>query len=547
MKTKETMGKNLWYKNAVFYEVYVRAFYDSSGDGHGDLRGLIGKLDYIQELGVDCLWLLPTYPSPLKDDGYDISDYCNVLPEYGTLNDFKALLDAAHARGLRVITDLVLNHTSDQHPWFQAARADRSSPYREYYVWSDSDQKYKQARIIFLDTEKSNWSWDEVAGQYYWHRFYASQPDLNYDNPAVQSEMLEVVKFWLELGIDGFRADAVPYLFEREGTNCENLPQTHDFLKHLRSYVDKNYPGRVLLCEANQWPEDVRPYFGDGDEFHMGFHFPLMPRIYMALHKGEKSSLEWILDRTPSIPENCQWCVFLRNHDELTLEMVTEEERQWMWETYAPDPRMRLNLGIRRRLAPLLDNDRRKIELANSLLFTLPGSPVIYYGDEIGMGDDIWLSDRNGVRTPMHWDDDNNAGFSKADPQALYSPVIENDQFGPQKVNVNLQQSDPDSLWHRIQRMIEVRKAHPAFGYGGLRWVKTGTNAVAGYLRLYKGERLLILNNLSQDSQMLKIDLPDGCTGDPIDLLTGISIPNVVNNALTIKIGPNKFIWLYLY
>ena len=547
MKTKKITNNNLWVKNAVFYEVYVRAFYDSSGDGDGDLRGLIEKLDYIRELGVDCLWLLPTYPSPLKDDGYDISDYCNVLPEYGTLDDFKTLLGAAHARGIRVITDLVLNHTSDQHPWFQAARADRSSPYRDYYVWSDSDQKYSQARIIFLDTEQSNWSWDEAAGQYYWHRFYASQPDLNYDNPAVRSEMLEVVKFWLELGIDGFRADAVPYLFEREGSNCENLPETHDFLKHLRSYVDKNYPGRVLLCEANQWPEDVRPYFGDGDEFHMGFHFPLMPRIYMALHKGEKSSLEWILDRTPSIPENCQWCVFLRNHDELTLEMVTEEERQWMWETYAPDPRMRLNLGIRRRLAPLLDNDRRKIELANSLLFTLPGSPVLYYGDEIGMGDDIWLPDRNGVRTPMHWDDDRNAGFSRADPRALYSPVINDDQFGPRVVNVESQRSEPGSLWHVIQHMIAVRKVHPAFGYGGLRWVETGTNAVAGYLRLYKGERLLILNNLSQDSQVLKIDLPDGCTGDPIDLLTGISIPNVVNNVLTIKIGPNKFIWLHLY
>jgi len=542
----EITKNNLWYKNAVFYEVYVRAFYDSNGDGHGDLRGLIEKLDYIQDLGVDCLWLMPTYPSPLRDDGYDISDFYNVLPEYGTLEDFKALLDAAHERGLRVITDLVLNHTSDQHPWFQAARSDRSSPYREYYVWNDSDQKYQDARIIFLDTEKSNWTWDESAGQYYWHRFYASQPDLNYDNPAVRSEMLEVVKFWLELGIDGFRADAVPYLFEREGTNCENLPETHAFLKRLRSYVDKNYPGRVLLCEANQWPEDVRPYFGDGDEFHMGFHFPLMPRLYMAMKKEDKTPFQWILQRTPSIPENCQWCIFLRNHDELTLEMVTEEERQWMWETYAAEPRMRLNLGIRRRLAPLFDNDRRKIELANSLLFTLPGSPVLYYGDEIGMGDDIWLPDRNGVRTPMHWDSGRSAGFSKADPQSLYSPVINYDQFSPRAVNVESQRSDSGSLWHSIQRMVAVRKTHLAFGFGGLTWVETGTSAVSGYLRYFKGERLLVLNNLSRESHAIKISLPGGRLGDPIDLLTGTAFTGVVSNTLSIQLEPYQFFWLDL-
>ncbi len=420
----------LWYKDAVFYQVYVRAYYDSNGDGHGDLVGVMHKLDYLQQLGVDCLWLMPLYTSPLKDDGYDIADFYGVLPQYGVLEDFQALVEAAHARGLRVIADLVLNHTSDQHPWFQAARSDPASPYRDYYVWSDSPEKYMEARIIFLDTEASNWSWDEVAGQYYWHRFYASQPDLNFDSPAVRQEMLNVARFWLDMGIDGFRADAVPYLIEREGTNCENLPETHVYLKELRRFIDENYPGRILLCEANQWPEDVRPYFGDGDEFQMGFHFPVMPRIYQALRLGDRQSLQWILERTPAIPGNCQWCIFLRNHDELTLEMVTPEEREWMWQEYAPDPRMRLNLGIRRRLAPLLDNDRRKIELANSLLFSLPGSPIIYYGDEIGMGDNIWLHDRNGVRTPMQWQAGPNAGFSSADAAALYAPLIQGEPFG---------------------------------------------------------------------------------------------------------------------
>ena len=439
----------LWYKNAVFYEVYIRAFYDSNGDGHGDLRGLKEKLDYLQDLGVDCLWLMPIYPSPLKDDGYDIADYYRILETYGTLQDFKDLLDAAHERGMRVITDLVLNHTSDQHAWFQASRSSRESPYRDYYVWSDTDQKYQEARIIFVDTQKSNWTWDPGSGQYYWHRFYPSQPDLNFDNPAVQQEMLNAVKFWLDMGVDGFRADAVPYLFERDGTNCENLPETHAFLKRLRRFMDENYPGRILLCEANQWPEDVRPYFGDNDEFHMGFHFPLMPRIYMALRKADKQPLEWVLKRTPPIPEDCQWCVFLRNHDELTLEMVTEEERQWMWQEYAPDARMRLNLGIRRRLTPLLDNDRRKIDVANSLLFTMPGSPIIYYGDEIGMGDNIWLPDRNGVRTPMQWEDGLNAGFSSATEDQVYAPVIQDDPYGVQWVNVAAQQADPGSQYAR--------------------------------------------------------------------------------------------------
>ncbi len=471
------MKNSLWYKNAIFYEVYVRAFYDSNGDGHGDLRGLTQKLDYLQDLGVDCLWLLPIYPSPLKDDGYDISDYYNVLETYGNLDDFKSLLKEVHARGMRLIADLVLNHTSDQHPWFQAARSDPASPYRHYYVWSDTDQKYKDARIIFLDTETSNWTWDEKARQYYWHRFYSSQPDLNYDNPAVQQEMFNIARFWLEMGIDGFRADAVPYLFERDGTNCENLPETHAYLKRLRRFIDENFPGKILLCEANQWPSDVRPYFGDGDEFQMGFHFPVMPRIYMALKKEDKSDLVWILERTPPIPDECQWCIFLRNHDELTLEMVTEDERQWMWEQYAPEPAMRLNLGIRRRLAPLLDNDRRKIELANSLLFTLPGSPIIYYGDEIGMGDNIRLPDRNGVRTPMQWSTGVNAGFSQASPDQLYAPVIQHSPYGPEDVNVEAQRNDPQSLWNRLRRMISLRKAHPVLGWGDFKWAESGSPA----------------------------------------------------------------------
>ena len=453
------MQPNPWYRSAVFYEVYVRAFCDSNADGHGDLNGLAYKLDYLKDLGVDCLWLLPIYPSPLKDDGYDISGFTGVHPDYGSLEDFTHLLEEAHRRGIRVITDLVMNHTSDQHPWFQMARADRQSQYRDYYVWSDTDKKYKDARIIFLDTEKSNWTWDSLAGQFYWHRFYASQPDLNYDNPRVQEEMLKVMDFWLDLGVDGFRADAVPYLFEREGTNCENLPETHAYLKRVRRHMDEKYPGRVLLCEANQWPRDVRPYFGEGDEFNLAFHFPLMPRIFMALKQGERTPIVWALEQTPAIPEGCQWVTFLRNHDELTLEMVTPEERQWMWERYAPEPRMRQNLGIRRRLAPLLDNDRRKIELAFSLLFTLPGAPILYYGDEIGMGDNIWLEDRNGLRTPMQWDATPQAGFSSSG--RAYAPVIREALYAPASVNVTDQQADPASLWHTLRNMIALCKAHP--------------------------------------------------------------------------------------
>jgi len=499
--------ESLWYLDAVFYELNVRAFFDHNADGHGDLRGLTLKLDYLKDLGVDAIWLLPIYPSPLLDDGYDIADYYSIHPDYGDLEDFKTFLNAAHQRGLRVITDLVLNHTSDQHRWFQSARQGPDDPYHDYYVWSDDDQKYAQARIIFLDTEQSNWTWDESAQRYYWHRFYSSQPDLNFDNPAVREELLKVAKFWLDLGVDGFRADAVPYLFEREGTNCENLPETHAYLKELRRFIDQNYPGRILLCEANQWPQDVRQYFGDGDEFHMGFHFPLMPRIYLALRKEDISPLIWVLQQTPSIPENTQWSTFLRNHDELTLEMVSEEERQWMWEQYAPDPSMRLNLGIRRRLAPLLDNDRRKIELAYALLFTLPGSPVIYYGDEIGMGDNIWLDDRSGLRTPMQWNPGINAGFSISPTEKLYAPLIDEGEFSYQRLNVSMQDKDPNSLLNRIRQHLQLRKQYPVFGRGKLQILSTNNESVLAYLRQYEDQTLLIINNLSSEAKQIHLDL----------------------------------------
>ena len=494
----------MWYKNAIFYEVYVRAFKDSNGDGRGDLLGLAEKLDYLQELGITALWLMPIYPSPLKDDGYDIADYYGIHPDYGNLDDFKTLLTEAHQRDIRIILDLVLNHTSNQHKWFQEARKDKNSKYRDYYVWSDDHQKYADARIIFLDTEESNWTWDESAKQYFWHRFYSSQPDLNYDNPAVQAEMLQVMKFWLDLGVDGFRADAVPYLFQREGTNCENLPETHAYLKKIRTYLNENYADRILLSEANQYPKDVLPYFGDGtDEFQMAFHFPLMPRLYMALAKADRAPLEWVMAETPSIPPNTQWCIFLRNHDELTLEMVTEEERQWMWNRYAPDPRMKLNLGIRRRLAPLVGGDLRRIALLNSLLFTLPGTPILYYGDEIGMGDDISLPDRDGVRTPMQWTSENSAGFSSA--EQFYAPLISDENYAPKKVNVVAQKAAPNSLFNIIRRMIFLRKKNAIFGHGGFAWVSAPA-AVAAYTRQFEGEKMLILNNLSEEEQEFTLE-----------------------------------------
>jgi maltose alpha-D-glucosyltransferase/alpha-amylase len=541
----------LWYKDAVFYEVYVRAFRDSKGDGHGDLLGLIEKLDYIKDLGVDCIWLLPIYPSPLNDDGYDIADFYGVHPDYGVIDDFKKLVAEAHARDIRVIADLVLNHTSDQHPWFQAARENRESPYRDYYVWSDTNKKYADTRIIFTDTEPSNWSWDEAAGQFYWHRFFSSQPDLNYDNPAVREEMKKVARFWLEMGIDGFRADAVPYLIEREDTSNENLPETHAYLKEFRAFIDENYPGKVLLCEANMWPEDVRPYFGDpsqpdGVEFHMGFHFPIMPRIFMALKKGDVRDMIGILARTPPIPDECQWCTFLRNHDELTLEMVTEEERQWMWEQYAPDPRMKLNLGIRRRLAPLLDNDRRKIEVANSMLFTLTGSPIIYYGDEIGMGDNIWLDDRNGVRTPMQWNSDPSSGFSNTLPDRFYAPVIDESPYHPDNVNVESQQANPNSLFNSIKKMIAVRKQHQSFGRGNFRWLDTGTTSVAAYFREYENERILIINNLSNQIQAIAIRISHPRNIYPIDILSERQMRPIENNYLSLTLAPYRYLWLII-
>ena len=530
------MDNILWYKNAVFYEISVRAFKDSDGDGRGDLRGLTAKLDYLQTLGVDCIWIMPIYPSPLRDDGYDIADYHNVDSAYGSLGDFKVLIESAHQRNIRLIMDLVLNHTSDAHPWFQAARSDRNSPYRDYYVWSDSDQIYNDARIIFLDTEKSNWTWDEKAGQYFWHRFYSTQPDLNFDNPKVQEEMLNVARFWLDLGIDGFRADAVPYLFEREGTNCENLPETHHYLRKLRAFIDEHYPGRILLCEANQWPEDVRPYFGDGDEFHMGFHFPIMPRLYMALKKGRIDDMLEIMHRTPSIPENCQWCIFLRNHDELTLEMVTVEERQWMWQEYAPDPNMKLNLGIRRRLAPLLDNDRGKIELANSLLFTFPGAPIIYYGDEIGMGDNINLFDRNGVRTPMQWDETEHGGFTSGIP---FAEMVQG-EYDYKNVNVADQIESPFSLLRTIQKMISLRKRHPAFGSSNMEWIETGNRAVAVYLREHAGESILVFNNLTAVDQV--VQLPAAYQTMARDLFSN----QVIFIQECLELQPYSYRWLQL-
>ena len=537
------MDHTLWYKDAVFYEIYVRAFHDSNGDGHGDLRGLIEKLDYLKALGVDCLWLLPIYPSPLRDDGYDISNYYDIHPDYGTMDDFETLLEEAHKRGLRIILDLVLNHTSNQHPWFRAARSNKGSIFRDYYVWSESSMAFRDARIIFLDTEESNWAWDEKSEQYYWHRFFASQPDLNYDNPAVQAEMLKAMSFWLDLGVDGFRADAVPYLFEREGTSCENLPETHAFLKEIRKFINEHYPDRILLAEANQWPEDIIPYFGDGgDEFHMGFHFPIMPRIYMAIRKENRTQLVWIMGRTPTLTETNQWCLFLRNHDELTLEMVTEEEREWMWQEFAPDPRMRLNLGIRRRLAPLLDNDNRKIMLANSLLFTLPGSPIIYYGDEIGMGDNIWLHDRNGVRTPMQWDESPNAGFSSAPARSVYLPIIDDDTFGRRQVNVKKERNNPYSLWNAIRHLIEVRKAHQAFGRGEFQWIDCKNDAVAAYTRSYKGEVIYVVNNLSAGEQEIAIPLP-GPTKRCIDLLTEKPF-HARKQRLALRLAPRQFLWL---
>jgi maltose alpha-D-glucosyltransferase / alpha-amylase len=534
-----------WYKSAVFYEVYIRAFSDSNGDGHGDIPGLTNKLDYFVDLGVDCLWLLPMYPSPLVDDGYDIADYYNIHPDYGTLDDFKLFLNEAHARGLRVITDLVLNHTSNQHPWFLDSRSSKTSEYRDYYVWSSTDQKYKDTRIIFIDSQTSNWEFDPLTGEYYWHRFYPEQPDLNFDNPKVQEAMIDIMRYWLDIGMDGFRVDAVPYLFEREGTNCENLPETHAYVRHIRNVIEKEYPGRVLLAEANQWPKDVCDYFGDGDEFHMAFHFPLMPRVYLSLARANPKPIIQILSETPEIPECNQWCIFLRNHDELTLEMVTLEERDELWNYYAPSHRMRLNLGIRRRLAPLLDGDIRKIELVNSLLFTLPGAPILYYGDEIGMGDNIYLEDRNGVRTPMQWDASPGAGFSSAPLNEFYTHPIEDPTYGYQQINVFDQRNDPNSLWNTIRLMLLVRKIHPAFATGRLEFLDLGNPTLLGYFRKSEDETLLVIHNLSSEPQVItrKVELVQNDNIEDL-LPPGFHFPTLRSFDGEIQIQPYGYHWL---
>jgi maltose alpha-D-glucosyltransferase/alpha-amylase len=548
----------LWYKDAVFYEVFVRAFADSNGDGIGDLAGLTAKLDYLQWLGVDAVWMLPIFPSPLRDDGYDVADYCAVHPDYGTLDDVRRLIEEAHRRDLRIIVELIPNHTSDQNVWFQASR-DPNHPehtkYRDWYVWSDTDQKYLDTRIIFLDTEPSNWTFDPLRGQYYWHRFFSHQPDLNYDNPDVQRAMLRVVQFWLDAGADAFRVDATPYLHEREGANGENLPETHAYLKRLRAFADAYAPGTMLLSEANMWPEDVRSYLGGdpadpsvpGDEFHMNFHFPLMPRIFMALARADRTPIEQIIARTPPIPANCQWGTFLRCHDELTLEMVTPEERQFMWDFYAPEPRMRLNMGIRRRLAPLLGNDRARIELANSLLLTLTGSPVLYYGDEIGMGDNIWLDDRDGVRTPMQWSAAPNAGFSTADPSELGDPVIDDPVFGYRQVNVDAQRALPGSPLNRMREMIAVRKQHPAFGRGELQLLKPFEVAVLAYLRVHGDETILVTNNLSPEPQQVDLDLAAYTGAQPVDLFTAQVFAPVGGQPYRLELPRYAYRWLRLH
>lgn len=535
------MTKNQqWYKNAIFYQVYPRSFMDSNGDGYGDFQGIISRLDYIRDLGVDCIWLQPTYPSPLRDDGYDISDYTGVYEPFGTIADFKRLVAEVHRRGMYLISDLVINHCSSDHPWFQAARNDPSSKYYDYFVWSDDPNKYSEARIIFVDSQKSNWSFDEKVGKYFWHRFYPTQPDLNFDNPEVREEMKNVLRFWLDLGIDGFRADAVPYLYEREGTNGENLPETHAYLKELRKLMDTEYPGTVLLCEANQWPRDVAEYFGDGDEFQLGFHFPLMPRIFMSIGKQDASSLLQIMKDTPDIPDGCQWCTFLRNHDELTLEMVTEEDRQWMWNFYAPDKEMRMNLGIRRRLYPLMDNDRKRIELAYSCIFTLPGSPVLYYGDEIGMGDDIRQFDRNGVRTPMQWDGSKNGGFSTADE--TYLPAIRDGANGYLRTNVADQENDPDSNLNRLKRMIRIRRSSEALGSGKLIWLLDGAAVpVLAYARESERDTVIAVHNMTETDRSVMLSAADGTYRD---LLNESLEVEAADGLLRMELPPRAFHWL---
>jgi maltose alpha-D-glucosyltransferase / alpha-amylase len=536
-----------WYKDAIIYQLHIKAFFDANNDGIGDFAGLMQKLDYVQELGVNTVWILPFYPSPLRDDGYDIADYRHVHPSYGTMRDFRHFVRAAHERGLRVITELVINHTSDQHPWFQRARqAKPGSAHRNFYVWSDTDQRYQETRIIFIDSEPSNWTWDPVAQQYFWHRFYYHQPDLNYDNPQVMRAILSILHFWLDMGIDGLRLDAIPYLVEREGTINENLPETHTVLKRIRAEIDRRFPGRMLLAEANQWPEDVLPYFGDGDECHMAFHFPVMPRMYMAIAQEDRHPIADILRQTPDIPDNCQWGIFLRNHDELTLEMVTNKERDYLWQVYAADQRARLNLGIRRRLAPLMDNDLRKIQLMNSLLLSMPGTPIVYYGDEIGMGDNIFLGDRDGVRTPMQWSPDRNGGFSRADPARLYLPPIMDPIYGFDAVNVEAQQRDPSSLLNWMKRMITVRQAHAAFGRGSLRLLYPRNRKILAYLREHDGDTILCVANLARAAQAVELDLSEFRGHVPVEVLGRSPFPPIGDLHYLLTLPGHGFYWFVL-
>ncbi len=537
----------LWYKDAIIYELHVKAFFDSNQDGIGDFPGLMQKLDYLQSLGITCIWLLPFYPSPLRDDGYDISDYRGVHPSYGSVEDIRLFIQAAHDRGLQVITELVVNHTSDQHPWFQRARlAPPGSPERNYYVWSDTDQLYRDARIIFLDTEKSNWTWDSVAKQYYWHRFFSHQPDLNMENPDVIREVVATMDFWLEMGVDGFRLDAIPYLVERDATNCENLPETHDIIKEFRRAMDAHYANRMFLAEANQWPADVRAYFGEGDECNVAYHFPLMPRMYMSIHLEDRHPITEIMAQTPDIPESCQWALFLRNHDELTLEMVTDEERDYMYLAYSRDPRARINLGIRRRLAPLLGNDRRRVELMNSLLFSFPGTPILYYGDEIGMGDNIYLGDRNGVRTPMQWSADRNAGFSRANPAKLYSPPIMDPLYGYEAINVEAQEESPASLLHWMRNMIALRKLFKVFGRGTMEFLQPVNRKVLAYLRRNETDIVLCVANLSRFPQPVELNLREFSGMTPVEMLGYIEFPRIGELPYLLTLAPYGFYWFEL-
>lgn len=534
----------LWYKEAIIYQVHVKAFLDTTEDGFGDFRGLIEKIEYIADLGATAIWLLPFFPSPLRDDGYDISDYEGIHSTYGSLEDCQAFIKAAHDRGLKVIGELVINHTSIQHEWFQRARqAPPDSVERDFYVWSDSADKYQDARIIFTDSETSNWSWDPVGKAYYWHRFFHHQPDLNFENPMVRQEVLRIMRLWLDRGLDGLRLDAVPYLFEQEGTNCENLPQTHAFLKQLRSIMDAEYPGRMLLAEANQWPSEVLPYFGNGDECHMAFHFPVMPRLFMALRKENAAPIIDILRRTPAIPPSCQWAIFLRNHDELTLEMVSDEERDYMYQEYATDPQMRINKGIRRRLAPLLGNNRRAIELLKSLLLSLPGTPVMYYGDEIGMGDNVFLGDRNGVRTPMQWSGDRNAGFSKADPTKLYSPVINDPLNGYQAINVESQEKAPSSLLNWMRRLIRVRKRYRAFGTGSFTIITADNPSVLAFVRKNSEGAMLVVANLSRFVRPVRLDLAEFQGLHLVEILCSAPFPMIGTEPYFLSLGPHGFYW----